>query len=226
MVSSSHEASPRARRSRLRKLLVAALSFIAALALAEIGFRVRAWSLNSTALEHALSELAPPSSDPGAGLANVIRLSSNERIVYELQPSIVDRTYRGTTVSTDEHGFRVCASGPATWPADAVTIVGLGDSIMFGDGVEDDETYMGMLQGLLAERFPATSWRVLNTGVPGYNTGMEVETLRVKALALRPRLVILNVVSNDFSPPKFARKVEDPLSLELAWRNEVRDYEE
>jgi len=45
----------------------------------------------------------------------------------------------------------------------------------------------------------------VNTAVPGYNTVMEVETLREKGLAYRPDLVILEFVGNDLDLPNFIR---------------------
>lgn len=55
---------------------------------------------------------------------------------------------------------------------------------------------------------------MINSGVPGYNTVMEVETLCAKCLELGPDLVILNLVSNDYAPPSFVRKETDPWALD------------
>ena len=46
-------------------------------------------------------------------------------------------------------------------------------------------------------------YEVLNFAVPGYNTQLEVETLRRKALAYHPDVVIVGWCSNDFGLPFF-----------------------
>ena len=54
---------------------------------------------------------------------------------------------------------------------------------------------------LLNAAYPQKTWEIINTGVPGYNTVMEVATMRAKGLALEPDIVILNVVTNDLNLP-------------------------
>ena len=55
-----------------------------------------------------------------------------------------------------------------------------------------------------AER-PQVAWECLNGGVPGYNTAMEVETLRARLLDYDPDLVVVHFVGNDLSLPTFVR---------------------
>lgn len=186
---------------------VACVSFTCGLFAIEVLLRFHAARENREALEHALREIVPPVEHAAAGLANIIRLHPDDRIAYELQPNLVQRTYRGARIDTNSRGFR----GPEIEPARAntVTIVGLGDSIQFGHGVEESRTYLRVMEGVLAKRFPEVHWRVVNTAVPGYNTVMEVATLREKALDLEPDLVIVNICPNDFAPPRFVRRVED-----------------
>ena len=49
--------------------------------------------------------------------------------------------------------------------------------------------------------------------VPGYNTTMEVETLRRKGLEFEPDLVILGVAGNDLALPNFIQTKRDVLTL-------------
>ncbi len=60
------------------------------------------------------------------------------------------------TFTTDEHGFR----NPSPWPERAGIVV-LGDSMAFGYGVDDDQTWTT----LLAARLPGN--RIINLGLPG-----------------------------------------------------------
>lgn len=199
----------------LQRLALLAASTCAALLVAELGLRVFAALRDREAIENALREVAPPSDDPFAGLANIIRLSADERIVYELQPNLAARTYHGILVDTDSRGFR----GPETEPARAntLTVVGLGDSILFGHGVAQDEAYLRVLDGLLSQAYPQAHWRVVNTGVPGYNTVMQVATLRAKALELEPDLVVLHICDNDFGTPAFVRRASDAWALDRSF---------
>ena len=49
--------------------------------------------------------------------------------------------------------------------------------------------------------------------VPGYNTVMEVETLKEKGLQYKPDIVIIHYFWNDFSLPNFIREQEDYFAL-------------
>ena len=208
---------PRAPRTRTRaRLLAAALSTLGALLALELALRIAAQRANASTLRAALAQVQAPSEDPDAGLGNLIRLSENDRILYELQPRLAGRTFRGTHVNTDDNGFRISPPVPAD-ERTLVTIVGIGDSIMFGHGVEDHQTYLYRLQLLLQSAHPERRWRVINTGVPGFNTVMEVETLRTRCLSLAPDLVILNIVGNDYEPPYFVREPENTWALDRSF---------
>lgn len=193
----------------LGKLTLSAVSLVVGLGLAEVLARFQVHLENRETLQAALSELAPPSQDRNAGLVNIVRRSSNERIIYELQPDLVERPFRHSLVSTDGRGFRLMPRAQPGPDARPITILGLGDSVMFGHGVEDHETYLALLQQVLEKQRPQARWRLINTAVPGYNTVMEVETLKAKCLDLQPDLVILHVVGNDYAPPYLVRRPED-----------------
>lgn len=125
--------APATRHRALRRLALSGVSLIAALCTAEVGLRVLAHVRNRGVLENALRAVAPPTDEPFVGLAKIIRLSPDEHIVYELQPNLVHRTYHGFHVDTNSRGFR----GPEIEAASesTITLVGLGDSLLFGHGV-------------------------------------------------------------------------------------------
>jgi lysophospholipase L1-like esterase len=76
-------------------------------------------------------------------------------------------------------------------------ILVLGDSIVFGWGLDEAETFSVQLeQELRARGRPA---RVLNGGTAGYNTLSELATLEALAPTLDPELIILGVSLNDFT---------------------------
>jgi len=151
---------------------------------------------------------APPAPKNNAAvfLRDMIQLSADPGIVYELIPNLSVR-FMGGRVTIDKNGFRV-TPGSCDGPK-AFTIVGLGDSVMFGWGVNDEETYLAYL----AQSMSGNCIRILNMAVPGYNTAMEVEAFRKKGVELHPDLVIIHYVDNDLFLPNFIRKQDKHITL-------------
>src|SRR5262249_38307858 len=141
-------------------------------------------------------------------IRQLIRLSKNRRIIYELIPRI-SLSFRNKRYTINAHGFRGPDYGDVK-SYKSLRIVGLGDSVMWGWGVSDDEYYLALLSQYLNQSAPdGYSWEIINTAVPGYNTAMEAETLKEKGLHYDPELVIIDYVSNDLSLPNFIRKEEN-----------------
>jgi len=145
----------------------------------------------------------------------MIRMSEHRRIIYELRPGL-PVTFMDRAVTMNPEGFR----GPLYLPdkgKDTVRILGLGDSIMFGWGVGDGENYLSLLSGRLSDSFPQLSWEIINTAVPGYNTVMEVETLKKRGMRYDPDIVIVHYVGNDLSLPNFIVSRENYFSLKKSF---------
>jgi lysophospholipase L1-like esterase len=154
----------------------------ALLALAVIGAVVLA------AGEAAVRALAPRSDPVKLG----VRLEGSERR-HGLKPNL-RAVQTGVLVETNSLGFR-----EREYPLERVPgvrrISVLGDSFTFGVGVEFSEIFAKRLEERLnRERGPH---EVINFGVSGYNTSMELATLREIAGRFRPDLVILGYVLND-----------------------------
>jgi len=115
-------------------------------------------------------------------------------------------------VATNEKGFRG-RSYPREKPENTIRIVGLGDSVMFGHGVADDDVYLTVLERSLNQSSGVSRFEVINTAVPGYSTVMEVETLEEKGLAYAPDIVVLHFVRNDARLPNFIREDAPVLSV-------------
>jgi hypothetical protein len=92
---------------------------------------------------------------------------------------------------------------------------------MFGWGVSNEECYLILLSQRLNQSAPdGYHWEIINTAVPGYNTVMEVETLKEKGLQYSPDLVIIEYVGNDLDLPNFIRSPANYFSLRQSFIGE------
>ncbi len=213
--SAGDSPAPPARRKRALGLALALI----AVAQVEMGLRLRAWydDLRLDRSVHRLEARLPPPAGKKVALTEMIQINPNPRIIYELIPNLDVNYVR--PVHTNGAGFR-SAEIPLQKPPRTVRIIGLGDSIMFGFGVGDDETFMSVLPTRLAAQHPELDWQAINTAVPGYNTVMEVETLEAKCLAYEPDIVIVNFVGGDDDLPNFIRRRSSPLALDQSFLGE------
>jgi lysophospholipase L1-like esterase len=114
---------------------------------------------------------------------------------YRLRPGVRTR-WVGIDVRVNDFGLR----GPETTvaPAPGTTrVLVLGDSVVFGQGVPEDETLAAVLERTLTAS-DSGRWEVLNAGVQGYDTVAEARFLESFGLALQPQLVVVGMSLNDF----------------------------
>jgi lysophospholipase L1-like esterase len=181
------------------RIVLAAFGVVVALAALELELRL-ASARGGGSLDATVGRPAPA---PGAELqlGDMIRPVANDRIVYELRPDLRGR-FIGAEVATNSLGMR--SEERALAKASGVfRIVGIGDSVMFGWGVDAKETYLARLEKDLGGRFPQRRFEVWNLGVPGYNSVQEVSALREKIDALGPDLLVIGWVGNDMDLPNF-----------------------
>jgi len=98
--------------------------------------------------------------------------------------------------TTNALGFR----GPnpaAPKPHDLVRVVAVGDSVTFGFGVNDDDTFCVQAERLLRARHTGAHVEFVNLAVPGYDTRQEVTLLGRHLQDLRPDVVLVGFYSND-----------------------------
>ena len=107
-----------------------------------------------------------------------------------------------TTLSINSDGFRD-RNFSVEKPNNTVRIMALGDSFVFGLGVELNDSYPKQLEILLNKNKGEQNYEVLNFGVPGYNTKQEVEMLKEKGLKYKPDIVILGYLGNDILNANF-----------------------
>jgi lysophospholipase L1-like esterase len=144
------------------------------------------------------------------------------QIVYQSDPDIryvLLPNQRGWVddgfVTTNSLGFRG-REVASPKPRGRFRIVAIGDSVTFGWGVNDTETFCSQLEQLLARRFPDRDLDVVNLGVGGYDTHQEVALLRRNVSRLQPDLVLVGFYSNDvpeaLGDKQSAAPVEAPLA--------------
>ena len=74
----------------------------------------------------------------------------------------------------------------------------IGDSHAYATSVKNmAETFPSQLEKYLNQNIGQPIVKVLNFGVPGYNTAQELEVFKTKALIFEPRMVILQYCIND-----------------------------
>ena len=111
------------------------------------------------------------------------------------------------SASTDGQGLRR-NGGDRELPPEAIGIC-LGDSIMFGVGLNDDETIPALLSRFVSQSL-AQRFECLNFGVSNYTTAQEVEFFRFKrAVDQNPIAVVLGIYINDFKTSPGRMRVID-----------------
>jgi lysophospholipase L1-like esterase len=162
------------------------------------------WVLAEVALRVASRDRLPVLDVEMWRYAKLVKMESSRPGLVEEQRANVDEILMGTRVRTDPHGLR--RPDPATEalrrPDDRV-VVALGDSLTFGWGVPEGQTYADQLERLLAGQCPARGGRratVLNAGIGNSNTSMEVARYRTLLRGLHPRWLILGFFINDAEP--------------------------
>jgi hypothetical protein len=212
--------APDTRRPRTpaRNALLTACSILVTLLCFEVAFRIAAMLAERGDIEDVLRSIPEIEAGQEVGLGEIIRRSHNRKIVYELAPDL-SVMFMGAPLTTNSRGFRG-RERPTKKPDGTLRILGIGDSVMFGWGVADDESYLAILERLLNEAPVEWRFEVVNMAVPGYNGVMEVEALEEKGLKLDPDIVVVGFVGNDLKLPAFIWTDEDCLSLRQSflWR--------
>lgn len=216
-------------RPTATRIALALGSLLLALLLAEVGARLLRFRADQELFDEARLGANRPLPSGPIGLGDLVRATDLPDLIYELRPDLDRVLYAGAPVTTNADGFR--QSGPIE-PVGERTyrILGLGDSVMFGQGVADGREYLARLEASLNREDPSREWQVLNAAVPGYNTAQEVAFLKARGLALRPDLVVLGFVSNDVNLPSFLNRAADPFGLDHSalhdWWSERSDADQ
>lgn len=100
------------------------------------------------------------------------------------------------TVTINNLGYRGIKNSEIEKPLGMYRIFCLGDSFVFGDGVNDKETFPACLERHLNSMSEEKKYEVINAGISGTTITDHIKMLK-KGLALNPDLVIYTAYEND-----------------------------
>jgi hypothetical protein len=141
-----------------------------------------------------------------------------EPIGYRNRPNLWGKFY-GVEVRTNSLGLRE-PEIPLDPPAGEIRILMLGDSFPFGIGVPYEQTLPHLLEEKLnAPGKPGYRYRVINMGVPSYNTEQELYQLETLGPRLHPNIVILPYMVNDIMPKMWVIDKRKSWYVNLAQRS-------
>lgn len=117
------------------------------------------------------------------------------------RPDFLAFAFGDVRVETNGRGFRGSAPTPARPAPGTTRLVGVGDSVMWGTGVDAEDSLLGLLERRLDADSPHEA---INAAVVGYSSLQEQLQLERDVLPLAPDLVLVNYCGNDVLP------TEDP----------------
>ena len=116
-------------------------------------------------------------------------------------------------VETNDRGLRRNEETASKKPAASQRLLVLGDSLAFGFGVSNDETFTHRLERTLRGR--GQSVEILNAGVPGYSADHYLVYLRERGFELDPDAILVVTCSNDIDDLAWSRPRLDTQALPL-----------
>jgi hypothetical protein len=149
---------------------------------------------------------------------DTIRVSKNKKITYEFIPKLrghMSGWPKDKFLNINSLGFRDDEEKKYLKEKNKIRIVGLGGSVMLGQGVDFKDTYGEVVENELnlisQEKGSNKGLEFINLSVYGYNTTMKVETFFQKGLRFDPDLVIISYGgTGDYNLPNFIIKKENP----------------
>jgi lysophospholipase L1-like esterase len=172
------------------RVVLVALSAALAVALVEGGMRVLELG-GDKPVDRAMASLFVPS----AATDVIYEHAPMARVTFPASTSAAGSNPEWR-VSTDANGLR--RNGEESGGTPVLRGICMGDSIMFGVGLNDVETIPARLGVEVSEKLERR-FECLNFGVSNYTTVQEVDFFRHKnALQYAPDIVVLEVFTNDF----------------------------
>jgi|TARA_Y100000310_G_scaffold340535_1_gene436623 hypothetical protein len=148
-------------------------------------------------------------------------LKINTKSGFRLKPNthvIIENHYSwgsNVTIKTNSLGYRNAEIGPK----DRRRILFLGDSITWGDWLEEDETFVHIVESLAENDM--LEWETINAAVGGISLKNEIAILLETGLSTDPDAVVINFYLNDFleSPGVYLPRLNSPFNKSYFFYN-------
>ncbi|GJM10597.1 MAG: hypothetical protein DHS20C11_28730 [Lysobacteraceae bacterium] len=181
----------------MKRLLVNALLLILStticLIVLEQGYRVYLFGGASFSVEKV-------DSVSGIGVSGLIKPSNNSEIIYELKPNL-DTYFKLVEFRTNSHGLRDQEYSYSK-PENTIRVAVIGDSFTMPAGVAIEDAFHSLLEERFTKRSQQTTYQFINFGVGGYNLRQYLATLKSRASAYDPDLIIIGFCpANDHEVP-------------------------
>ncbi len=142
----------------------------------------------------------------------LLRVQANDQRGWEMVPGELHYTYE-EAVTINALGLRGPELGPKR--EGELRLLALGDSLVYGQGVADDQTLPAHL-----ERELGAPWTVVNAGHRAYDTAQEIGLLEELGEELAPDVVVLFWYRNDFlereiGPTAERLRASGPISFDV-----------
>jgi len=126
---------------------------------------------------------------------------SPPEIPYVMKPNLANAQGQSNTrFNTDALGLRSLHPGTryGVKQSNEYRIAFFGDSFTFGQGVADEETFPQVVNNELKNGQSQYWITVFNFGVSGYNVKTMADTLRYRAMEIKPDLAVMCIIYDDF----------------------------
>lgn len=191
--SPSTQTGSRKRRLLLYRCLLAGVSSLIALILAEAACRLLIPERTSIRFQQDVDELQD------LKLGEASRMIQNDaELFWKLVPGtrIPEDAWPFFGIISNGQSLREDHEIPVEKPAGQTRILFLGDSCTFGYGVALDEAFPHVVESILREKYGGKV-ECINAGVPGYTQFQGYRYLATEGLRHQPDLVVLNFGWND-----------------------------
>jgi len=132
------------------------------------------------------------------------RLRANARVTIERH----SLSQQKVVIATNSLGYRNREIGPKS----GRRVLFLGDSITFGDYVDERQTFVRRVEALA--RRDGLTWETINAGVGGVGLDNELAILLETGLSTEPDVVVLDFYLNDFQASPGIRVIQLPAPLD------------
>ncbi|MEK7254786.1 MAG: SGNH/GDSL hydrolase family protein [Bacteroidota bacterium] len=187
----------------LLRMISTLFGLIIGLFLAEICCRFFSFGLEAFAVKKTDSFVS-------IGYSGYLQPAENQFVWYELKPNL-NASFKLNPLHTNSRGLRdkeyALKKPPGTY-----RIAVIGDSFVFGDGVEIEETFHSIAEEKLNMLSDSINFEFLNFGLGGYDLLNYLGVIENKALAYKPDLILIGFCGNNDDDLPEARQYSERFS--------------